>query len=199
MNLAELSGSTRLFLVAIVCVGIFRDGFTVRDTWRVEFDFQFIIMLDTPFHGVQVELALSGDNHLFQFLGILHEECRVFLVNPLQDFRQFFFVARVHGFDSCSETRIRILDLAEFVMNVFFVQRIAVVRIFQFHGCPDVSGHHFGYFRPVLPGHGIQCRDAFFCIIGGIVQVIPFMNGPGCYFEIDHFTQMGFNRRVEHI
>ena len=65
MNLTELSGTTRLFLVAIVCVSVFRDGFTVRDTWRVEFDFQFIIVLDTPFHGVQVELALSGDDHLF--------------------------------------------------------------------------------------------------------------------------------------
>ena len=155
MNLAELSGTTRLFLVAIVRVCVFRDGFTVRDTWRVKFDFQFIVMLYTPFHSVQVEFSLAGNDHLFQLLGIFHKEGRVFLVNPLQDFRQFFLVASVHGLDSCSETRIRVLNLAELVMNVFLVQGIAVIRVFQFHGSPDVSGHHFGHFCPVLPGHGI--------------------------------------------
>ena len=65
MNLTKLSGTTRLLLVAIVCVSVFRDGFTVRNTWRVEFDFQFIIVLDTAFVGVRVELVLFGGDDLF--------------------------------------------------------------------------------------------------------------------------------------
>ena len=42
----------------------------------------------------------------------------------------FFLVARVHGPDGCSETRIRVLNLAELIMNVFLVQCIAVIRVF---------------------------------------------------------------------
>ena len=112
-------------------------------------------MLDAPFHRVQVEFSLTGDNHLFQFLGIFHEERGVFLMNTLQYFGEFFLVARVGGTYGCSETGIRVLDLTEFVMNVFLVQRVAVVRVFQFNGGADISCHHFRYFRAVFPGYRV--------------------------------------------
>ena len=41
---------------------------------------------------------------MFQLLGIFHEEGRVFLVNPLQDFRQFFLVKTV--FDNFQQTTL---------------------------------------------------------------------------------------------
>ena len=53
--------------MAIVATSGTSDSFAVRDTRFEEFDRKFIIILNTPFKGTEVEFALTGNYSLFKF------------------------------------------------------------------------------------------------------------------------------------
>ena len=80
----KLSGTTRLFLVAIVGARSLCDGFAIRNLGFNVFYRNLLVVLQTPFQCAQVELTLTVHNGLAQFLRLLNHPCGVFLAHLQQ-------------------------------------------------------------------------------------------------------------------
>ena len=129
MNLSELACATRLFLMAVIRTGRFRNRLTIRDLRLQIFDRQFIIILDSPFQCTKMELTLTGNDCLLQFLGLLDYPCRVFLAHTYQDFHHLLGVSLIHRLDSTTIFRIRIFNEVETIITTLSVQCITTANI----------------------------------------------------------------------
>lgn len=72
MYFTELSRTAGLLFMPVVCLGELGNRFPIGNFRYDKFNRQFIIVLNTPFHRIQMELTLTGKNQLFQFLRILY-------------------------------------------------------------------------------------------------------------------------------
>jgi hypothetical protein len=160
--------------MAVVRTGCFRDGFTIRDFRFVEFDRQFIIVLDSPFQRTKMEFSLAGNDRLLQFLGLFDHPRRILFTHTHQDFHHFFsicFINRLHG---TTIFRVRIFDKVETIIASLTIQCVTTTNILQLNGSTDISGNHFGHGVTGLSGNREQLRDTLLRTTIGIQQIVTF-------------------------
>ncbi|OAV74059.1 hypothetical protein Barb7_02497 [Bacteroidales bacterium Barb7] len=197
MDFAELPCTAGLLLVAVVGAGYLGDGFAVGYLRLEVFNGNLVVVFDAPFEGAEVKLALSGEDGLFQFLGLFDNPCRVFFVHAQDDFHHLFgvgFVNRLHG---AAVFGVGIFNEVKLVIDAFPVQSVAATHFFQFDGGTYIAGSHFGHSRTVLSGYDKQLGDAFLRASVGIHQVIAFLYFPRHDLEIGHLPDVGFNSSLE--
>ncbi len=99
VHLAELAGTARLLLVAIVGTCHLRDGLTIGNLRLDILDFNLLVVLHPPLQRTQVELALSVDNNLAQFLRLLNHPCGILLTHLGQGHHHLLGLGFVYGLD----------------------------------------------------------------------------------------------------
>jgi len=198
MYFPELSGSSGLLLMPVIGLGIFRNGFPIRNLRSIKFNLNLIVVFDPPFHRIQMKFSLARKDHLLQFFGVFHQQRRILFVHPIKHFGHFLLVALIHCPDSSTETGIRIFDSGKYIITIFLIQGIPVSRSFQFHGRSEVTGPEFRHFRPVFTGYSIQLCNTFFSTGSHIGQIIPFFHRTGNNFKIVDISQMLLDSRTEY-
>ena len=71
VHLAELAATAGLFLVAVHGFSALGDGLAIGDVGGGEVDSQLVLVLEIPFHGVEVEFALAAEDDLAQLAAVL--------------------------------------------------------------------------------------------------------------------------------
>ncbi|OAV63268.1 hypothetical protein Barb6_03860 [Bacteroidales bacterium Barb6] len=178
MDFTELPCTAGLFLVAVVGTGYLGDGFAVGYLRLKVFNGNLVVIFDAPFEGTEVEFTLSGEDGLFQFLGLFDNPCRVFFVHAQDDFHHLFgvgFVSRLHG---TAVFGVGIFNEVKLVIDAFPIQSVAATHFFQLDGGTYIAGCHFRHSRTVLSGYDKQLGDAFLRASVGIHQVIAFLYFP---------------------
>ena len=155
MHFTELTGTTWLLFVTVVRLCSFGDGLPVRNFRCKEFYLKLVVMLYSPFHGVDVEFTLSADYHLFQFFWVLNGDRGILFVDTVKDFCKFFFVWLVGSLYCCTVFCVGVCDSVEFIVTVFFTKCIVVLCIFKLYGSAYVACPEFSDLDPVFTGNGI--------------------------------------------
>ena len=91
---------------------------------------------------------------LICLLGILYDVCGILGRCLVEDLTELLFVLFVHSLDCGAVFGLRIYD--RFVDYVLTGSAESLVGLdgLQFYGASYVSGHHLGYFLPLLAGYG---------------------------------------------
>ena len=95
MYFTELTSTTRLLLMTILGTCHLSDGLTIRNASRLKLNVQLLVVLKTPLQCTEVELTLSAYNSLTQFLALLNEPCRVFLMHTQKRSHKFFCIGGI--------------------------------------------------------------------------------------------------------
>ena len=199
MNFTELSCTTWLFLMSIVGTSSLSNSFSVRNLWFHELHCKFFIIFKTPFQCTQMELTLTMNKNLLQFLRLFNNPCRVFLTHAVKDSHHLFSISLVFRLDSSCIFRIRILDEIESVFAVLAVQRITGLDIFQLHCTTYITGSQFFHLFTVSTGTNIKLSHTFLRAAVCIIQVITFVNHTTHNLKVLNITDMRFNGSLEEI
>ena len=111
VNLSELSCSAGLLLVAVLGIGGLGNGLAVRDLRSKEIDLYLELVLKSPLHHIDMLLALSAENGLLQFLGVVHDNCRVLSRNLVESLSELGLVSLHLGLDGRAVLGCRELDI----------------------------------------------------------------------------------------
>ena len=85
--------------MAVFCFCLFGNRLPVRNLRLFEDNLQLLVVLQPPFQGTEMELSLSVDDGLPEFLALLHHPCRVFLPHLQQGCHELLRVLGVLRFD----------------------------------------------------------------------------------------------------
>ena len=99
VDLAELAGTTGLFLVAVHGFGALGDGLAVGDVGGGEVDGQLVLVLEVPLHGVEVEFTLAAEDDLTELAAVFEGEGAVVGDEVFQRGADFLVVVAVGGLD----------------------------------------------------------------------------------------------------
>ena len=199
VNLTELTGTTGLFLMTVVGTSSFGDRLAIRNLRLVELNRHLIVVLQTPFEGTEVELTLTGNNHLAEFFRLLYHPRRILLVHTGQERCEFLCIGLCHRLDSTAVTRLRVNDRSVLVVALLCIESVSRTGIFQLHSCTNVTGCEFIYSSTDRTGNAVQLRDTLFRATLHIYQVVTVMYGTLHYAEIVHLTDMRLYRGLEDI
>ena len=162
VHLAELSGAARLFLVAVVGARGAGYGLAVGYLGLVEHDGELVVVFHAPFEGAEVELALAREDGLFQFFGLLHDPCGVFLVHAGEYHVELFGVAFGDGAHGALIFGSGIFYEVELDVAAFLVEGVAGAHVFELDGCADVAGFEAVDGCLYLAAHAVNLGEAFF-------------------------------------
>ena len=111
MNLAELACSTGLFLVTVLGIGGLGNGLAVRNLRSEELDFNLELVLKSPLDHIDMLLALSAEDGLLQFLGVIHNDGRVLSRNLVERLSELGLIRLNLGLDGCTVLGCREFDI----------------------------------------------------------------------------------------
>ena len=197
VDFAELTGTARLLLVAIVGTSHLRDGFAIRNLRLDVFDLNLLVVFQTPLQRAQVELALTVNDGLAKFFRLLDHPRRVFLTHLHHGSHQFFHFRRVHGLDCTRIFRVRILDEVKFPVDFLRVQRVASLHILQFHGATDVASLQLIDSHAVRTGASVKLTHALLRAAIGVGQVVASLHRTAHHLEIRHFADVRLHAGLE--
>ena len=90
-----------------------------------------------------MELALSLDEGLLEFLRLLEDPCRVFLCHLLDGCYHLLCICLVDGLDGTDIFGVRVLHEVEAVFAVLACKGVARAYVFQFDCAADVASYKF--------------------------------------------------------
>ena len=199
VHLTELAGTARLLLVTIVGTGSLGDSLTI---WNLRFlvvNLDFLVVLHAPFQCAQVELTLSVDDNLAEFLRLLHHPRRVFLAHLGQCSHHLLRLTLVHGLHGTRIFRVGIFDEVVTVLTVLAVERVTGLHVLQFHGTADVTGIELIHGLTVCSGTGVELRQTLLRTAVGIGEVVAGLHRTAHHLEVGHLTDMRLHTRLEEI
>ena len=199
VHLTELTGTTGLLLMTIVGTCSLGDRLTIRDLRLEELDRHLIVVLQTPFEGTEVELTLTGNDHLTELFTLLYDPCRILLVITRQERSELLGIGLRYRLDSAAVTRLRIADRRILEITTLNIEGIARTGIFEFHGCTDVACCQLIYRHTDRTGYLIELRDTLFRTTLHVLQVVTVMDRTLHYAEVVDLTDMRLNRSLEDI
>ena len=97
--------------MTVLCGSHLGDGLTIRNLRCEEFYIQLVLVVDEPFYDVDVLLAVSAEDGLAEFLGILYYAGRILGADLLEGLAQFLLVLLDFGLDGAAVLGSGILDL----------------------------------------------------------------------------------------
>ncbi len=199
MDLAELTRTAALLLVAIVGTGRLGDGFTIGDFRLLEGNGQLIVVFNSPFERAQVKLALTLYQGLLEFAALFNHPRGVFLMHSGQNLHEFFGVALGNGTDC---TRIFGFGIANEVISpvtALLIERIAGAHVLEFDRSADIACTELVDLGADLAAHGINLGNSLLAVARHIVEVGAGFERAAHNLEVADFTDMRLNRRFEHI
>ena len=84
MDFTELTGAARLLLVTVIGLRGLRDCLTVGNLRRKELGLDLIDVVEVPLQDIKMLFALTVDNDLLEFLGVLNDYSRILLVHAVE-------------------------------------------------------------------------------------------------------------------
>ena len=177
-------------IVRTSCLG---DRLTIWDLRLKELNHHLIVVLQTPFEGTQVELTLTGNDHLTKLFGLLYYPSRIFFVHTGQESCQFLSVGLGYRLDCTAVTRLRINDRSILVVTLFRIQRVTRTSIFELHSSTDVTCLQFIYGSTDRTGYLIELRDTLFRAALHVQKIIAVTHGSLHYAEVVHLTDVRLN------
>ena len=198
--LTELSGTTALLLMAVGCLCLLRDGLTVRNTWLLVFDIEFLIVFQTPFQYAEMELSLSVHDGLAELLALLHDPCRILLAHLQQSCHNLFEILRILRFDSTRIFRTRIFYEVELhILVVLAIERVASLHILQLHSTSDVTGFEFVNRDTVASCTSIDLSETLLRATVSIREIVTGFHLTTHHLEVAHLTDMRFHTCLEEV
>ena len=161
MYLTELASTTRLFLVAVVCAGCFRNGLTIWNLWLIKDDLNLLVVLHAPFESAEMEFTLSVNKNLAEFLALFDLPCRVFLTHLLKGVHHLLGLAFVDSADGTRILGVGIFNEVEAVVAILAVKCITGLDIFELNAAANVAGDEFIYFNTVRSSTSKHLSYAF--------------------------------------
>ena len=198
MHLAELTGTAGLLFVTVHSLSGLCDSLTIRDLRSIVLNFDLVELLNHPLHDVEVLLALTGDDELFQFLGLLHLEGRVSLADFVERSAQFLIVSAVLGADGGAELGFRINGGFDHVIALGHEGGTSGRR-FQFDGSHDVTGHSLLDLHAVLAAESEQLGDTLLSVGGGVHHIVSFLDFAVGNLDESDFAEVLFDTDLEDI
>ncbi len=174
MHLAELSSAARLFLVAIVGLGDLGDRFAIGNFGCEILDLHLVLVGETAFEDVEVVFALTLYDVLLEFLGVGHEDRRVFELALVEQFAQFFILARLDAAHGRTVSRFGEHHGFDLDLRARSGQSVVGAGALEFDGATDVAGRHFGHLGAVLSGDGEYLRYFLFVACARVREFGPF-------------------------
>ena len=199
MHFTELSGTARLFLVAIVCACGFGERLAVGNALFGELHFDFVDVFENPLQRAEMELTLSVHENLAQLLALFHHPRGVFLTQTREGGHHLFGVGFVDGTDGAGEFGVGVFDEVKAVVALFVVERVARAHVFQLHGAADVTGRKlFDLIAVGARAHKELCH-AFFRPAVGVGEIVAFAHHTTHHLEILDFADVRFDARLEEV
>ena len=159
-DLAELTGATRLFLVAVVALGVGGDGLEVGDARRRGLDLELVGLAHAVQQHAQVQLAQAVEHGLVAAGQMLDLQARVFVDQLGQDLPQPLLVAvalrldgqAVHGLGQVQRREVDVVVFGRVVQHGVVMQRVDLG-----HG-HDVAWHGLIHLHRLLALQHEQVR-----------------------------------------
>ena len=199
MNFTKLSGTTRLFLMTIICTSRLSNCFTIWNLRFIELNLQLFVVFQTPFQCTQMEFSLTVYQNLTQFLRLFYNPSRVFFTHTVQHRHHLFCVGFIYRLDSSRILRIRIFNEIESVLTILAIQGIARLHIFQFYCTANISRTQFVYFFTVGTCTYIKLCHTFFRTSVCVAQIIAFMHHTTHYFKVLYISDMRFHSCLKEV
>ena len=197
VHFSKLSGTTRLFLVTVICACRLGNGLAIRNLGFVKDNLNLVIVFHTPFQGTQVEFTLSVNDNLLQLLALFNLPCGILLTHLLQGIHHLLGLLLVYGTNGTAILGIGILDEVETVLAILSIQRISGLHILQLNGTSDVTCHKFFHLDTVCTGTAEQLSHTFLATTVCVSQISTFMNGTTHHLEVLYFSDVGFHGGLE--
>ena len=198
MHLAELPGTARLFLVAVIGLRNLGDGLAVGD-FRCDIVVgELVLLLDACAQNIQVVFSLTLDDGLFQFFGVFDQNRRVFELGVVQDFAQFLFVALLLGLHGGAVARFGEDDGFDADRCRRSRERVVGARALELHRAADIAGRQLRDLDAVLARHGEQLRNLLLVARAGIYQLGALGDPAANDAEIGDLADMLFDLALEY-
>ena len=198
MHLAELPGTARLFLVAVISLRNLGDGLAVGD-FRCDIVVgELVLLLDACAQNIQVVFSLTLDDGLFQFFGVFDQNRRVFELGVVQDFAQFLFVALLLGLHGGAVARFGEDDGFDADRCRRSRERVVGAGALELHRAADIAGRQLRDLDAVLARHGEQLRNLLLVARAGIYQLGALGDPAANDAEIGDLADMLFDLALEY-
>ena len=158
MNLAELSRTARLFLVAVVGLRNLRDGLAVGYLRREILDIHLVLRREAALQDIEMVLALTLYDGLLQLLRVLDQNRRVLILGIVEQLAQLLLVALLLGLDGGTVAGLREDYRLDGNHGRRCRQSIVRARTLQLDRTPYVARRELRHLDAVLARNGEELR-----------------------------------------
>ena len=197
VHLAELTRASRLFLVAVVRLGYLGDGFAVGDLRGDVIVLELVLRGDARAQDVQVVFALALDDGLFELLGVVHQDSRIFVFGVVQELAQFFVVGLVLGLNRRTVAGFGEDDRVDRDGRSGRRERVVGARALELHRAADVAGGQFGDLDAILARDGEELRELLLVARAGIQEFHAFGELAPDDAQVGYFADVLFELAFE--
>ena len=126
--------------MTVVGTSLLGDGLTIWNLRLTILNLYLLVVLKSPLQRAQVELTLTMDDGLSQFLRLLNNPCRVFLPHLGEGSHKLLHLLLVDSLDRARVLRVGILDEVILIVAVFLVEGVSCLNVLKLNGTTDVAG-----------------------------------------------------------
>ena len=198
MHFAELACAARLLFVAVVGLRHLGDGLAVGNLRRDIVVLEAILLFDARAEDIEMMLALTLYDGLFQLLGVFDQNRRVLEFGVVEHLAQLLLVALLLGLDGGAVARFGEYDRFDGHRRRRRRERVVGARALEFDGATDVARHEFGDFDAVPARYGEELRHLLLVARAGVHQLGALGDTAADHAEIGDLADMLFDLTLEY-
>src|SRR5665647_1772463 len=124
-----------------------------------------------PFKDIEVIFTLTVDDYLFQFLGVLHNNCRIFLVHTVECLTHLLLIALTYRLDGGAVLRGGKHHRLKSPVVAWCIQCMVGLCVLKLDEPADVTCLYLGDTRTVLACTDKDLRETFLCSVACIDDI----------------------------
>ena len=190
MNLAELAGTARLFLVAVLCGSHLGDGLAVGDSRSAELYGHLVLIEESPFHEVDMLLAHALDDGLLELLGVNDHDCRILCGYLVQGLAELLVILLLDGLDGETYLGCRELDRNHRDVGARSAEGGVGLCRTKLDGTADVTGAELVDGLFLLACNRVERGESLLVSGNGILEVLTESDDAGHNLEISNLTEV---------